>query len=354
MSQQLPHYVYELIDVTVKDSPKVLYVGKGVGSRVKDHAKKVAAKIKLSKEVKDDKEIVIKQLLEKAKVSPTCLKELVIGRYATKEEAFAVESTLIKWIYGHRHLTNKVHGHHADQIRENGDYDFNSDLEPLAYMSQRRHNIATRGIKGVAETLKESLIDMGFEDIFIAGLIGQDFSLLWKVPGFPIVVQLKLQENNQKVVLNARPSMQIKMDNKTVAAASKKSNYLEFLALMGSAGYLVSARDNLKLTFSALFESNFKTGANWGKSNQKNIFALTGKNIVRRTSFQDGISASNAEMIGSYLRDLEIRLMIAKEKLNIDNVQEHRPQFLKSLIKIFQSKPATKYISSSKSSINLF
>jgi hypothetical protein len=42
----------------------------------------------------------------------------VIGRFDTEQEAFAVESCLIKWSYGIGNLTNTVHGHHHEFIRE--------------------------------------------------------------------------------------------------------------------------------------------------------------------------------------------------------------------------------------------
>ena len=49
--------------------------------------------------------------------------QTVIGRFETRDEAYAVESTLINWVYGYDTLTNMNRGHNANQIRPCGVWD---------------------------------------------------------------------------------------------------------------------------------------------------------------------------------------------------------------------------------------
>lgn len=338
------YYVYELIDATNQGIFRVFYVGKGSGPRVKEHAKRVLAKVKNGEKLDGEKEIALKQLLIDGKAKPENLKELVIGRYQTEEEALAVEATLIKWIYGINTLGNKVHGHRSNQVRAKGNYDFDSELEPLGHMAQRIHNIKTRGILEQAEDLKTTLICMGFRDVKIAWK-SQDFGLFWFVPNFPVVVQLKIQENNNKVVLNARPSMQKldllapeKPDSKT-----RKSNHKEFLGLMKEAGYCVSAASSVEFAFAALFESSVKTGKIWSEDLQEKIKEITGESIQTRTSFHNGIELASIEVIGNYLRDLQIRLSIASYRISAQSQDQVSSTHFSTLIKLFQSKPGNKY-----------
>lgn len=114
------YYVYVLIDP--RDN-EVFYVGKGQGERAFQHERDVISQInKLSAdeviEFEHNKEERIKDILScSLKVSA-----FVIGRYNTQVESLAVESTLIKWVYGFDELTNKVHGHGHDSIRAKDDY----------------------------------------------------------------------------------------------------------------------------------------------------------------------------------------------------------------------------------------
>lgn len=100
----MEHYVYELVD---KGNGKVFYVGKGTGERPYSHEKEASgdnnnAKIDKIREIGDN--LIIR----------------VIGRYKTECEAFAVESTLIHWVYGYDNLTNYQSGHGQKTIREKG------------------------------------------------------------------------------------------------------------------------------------------------------------------------------------------------------------------------------------------
>jgi hypothetical protein len=88
-----PYYVYVWMDSSTK---RVSYVGKGQGERI-------------FRQTKEDKEIHSSEL------------RLVIGRFDTDEEAFAVESTLIHWVYGIENLNNKQSGHGSYAVRNKGD-----------------------------------------------------------------------------------------------------------------------------------------------------------------------------------------------------------------------------------------
>ena len=95
----LQYYVYELRDPR---NNELFYVGKGTRDRVNHHDS--------PDEDADgtEKERRIASIREAG--YPDCIR-LVIGRYRTEEEAFAVEATLIKWVYGRDNLTNLVAGH---------------------------------------------------------------------------------------------------------------------------------------------------------------------------------------------------------------------------------------------------
>ncbi|MFT5725910.1 MAG: hypothetical protein ACI8PB_000026 [Desulforhopalus sp.] len=101
-----PFYVYALIDNSNK---KVFYVGKGQDDRIFQHKKEVERGNVIS-----DKQTEINNLMQ----SGCEVKEYVIGRFGTEEEAFAVESTLIHWVYGKDSLTNNASGHGSQHIRD--------------------------------------------------------------------------------------------------------------------------------------------------------------------------------------------------------------------------------------------
>lgn len=104
------YYVYELLD----NEGKVFYVGKGMGERAYSHEEE--AKIDNKETKKLDKIRELEQSGNKVKI-------IVIGRYDTEAEAFAVESTLIHWVYGYDNLTNVQSGHGSDTIRPYGKTD---------------------------------------------------------------------------------------------------------------------------------------------------------------------------------------------------------------------------------------
>ncbi len=100
------HYVYELFNIKTGE---VFYVGKGSEERISDHERE-------AENVKDlmrkDKHQMIIDLKKSSNYG-----QRVIGRYNTELEAFAVESTLIHWMYGFESLTNIQRGKGSDTIR---------------------------------------------------------------------------------------------------------------------------------------------------------------------------------------------------------------------------------------------
>lgn len=349
------YYVYELIDLSDRKNPKTFYVGKGIGSRVKNHAILVAHKIKHGETITDPKEQEIQNLLETKNIKPDCLGELVIGRYETESEALAVEATLIKWAHGQQNLTNKVHGHGSDQIREKGDYSLDNELQPVGYVASRKINIINRGIVERAQTLMKCLEPLGFENIFEKMFGEMEYGIYWPVPDFPVTVQIKMQESNNKVVLNARPSYQVIDPASTdlkLSSREKAENHQDFCKLLTLGGYIISAANIRQKSFAALFESTIINGSEIGRAEKIIIHKNTGNNISTRSSFHNGIESSNVQLIGIYLRDLQIRLTLAKTQLDLSSEVSIKHEVFNKLLRLFQSKPATKY--STKAGIHLF
>ena len=99
------YYVYELVD---SKTSKVFYVGKGQGERALQHSQEAANSNTESPKL---------NMINKIQAAGNEVIERVIGRYKTENEAFAVESTLIHWVYGYDNLTNLAGGHGCDSIR---------------------------------------------------------------------------------------------------------------------------------------------------------------------------------------------------------------------------------------------
>lgn len=163
-----PHYVYVLIDPTANN--EVFYVGKGQGARIQSHEKAAAKFESEEDEAETDNTSKLGRLraIAQSGASPV---RLIIGRYETAAEAFAVEATLIHWVYGRTKLTNVAAGHNHDCIRDNGN--LNEQHPGLEVQKERsndgsfmrdvvlgpyeQHNIAAR----LAE-LREQMILMSY------------------------------------------------------------------------------------------------------------------------------------------------------------------------------------------------
>ena len=134
----LPHYVYELRDPR---NNAVFYVGKGTRNRVDAHDicdidEADDAQGGLVSSPKEEQIRSIKRVL------PDGPLRVIIGRYESSAEAFAVETMLIKWVYGIEQLTNLVHGHrhrstrpHAQQAKWRDGYSHIDGIDRLRQMS---------------------------------------------------------------------------------------------------------------------------------------------------------------------------------------------------------------------------
>lgn len=118
----LPFYVYVLMHPFTKE---VIYVGKGKGTRMQQHSREVKLKMAIGENPTTIKHQKIKEIMD---LSGELL-ELVVARFETECEAFAVESTLIKWVYGFDALTNAIHGHGSEFIREKNNFEQSESLD---------------------------------------------------------------------------------------------------------------------------------------------------------------------------------------------------------------------------------
>ena len=102
-----PYYVYALADPT--NDGKIFYVGKGKSIRGNDHLKEARRDLEKSSPKLDQ----IRRIEEVGEVPIVS----VLGRFDSEQEAYAVESTLIHWVYVHENLTNIQVGHGWRHIR---------------------------------------------------------------------------------------------------------------------------------------------------------------------------------------------------------------------------------------------
>ena len=139
----LPYYVYILLN-PLKNN-KAFYVGKGTGQRAGAHERDVdrlledenrKRKQQIEQEKKsqdeenlhlaafDEKSLSDKQReileLKNANASPL---QIIVGRYETEEEAYAVEAVLIHFMFGYENLTNVASGHGYKFLRTKKEYE---------------------------------------------------------------------------------------------------------------------------------------------------------------------------------------------------------------------------------------
>jgi hypothetical protein len=141
------YYVYALIDSRRMDESGygIFYIGKGSNKRVLDHVKNVNAMINSfdteesesfvgdSKEKNDNESSKVRRIKEINDDVDAHVIECIVGRFDTAEEAFAVEATLIEWVYGREknqgQLTNIQPGRYSKHIRSKGNFDTNERLD---------------------------------------------------------------------------------------------------------------------------------------------------------------------------------------------------------------------------------
>ncbi|MDG1732572.1 MAG: GIY-YIG nuclease family protein [Thalassotalea sp.] len=157
------YYVYTLVH---REQQKVFYVGKGQGERGHQHEKDAENLASDSSKI---------STINSIKVKGENVDVRVIGRFDNEDAAFAVESTLISWVYGFNNLTNSVHGHGADTVREIGDFCEVEGLDiPLRtrrsngeYSDEmEREKLKNESVKRLKELRKyiESKINISFDE----------------------------------------------------------------------------------------------------------------------------------------------------------------------------------------------
>jgi len=146
-STLLPHYVYILLNPIDQNNP--FYVGVGSGKRGENHEAEVRRELNAI-ESELDNSTDATQLSEKKKVIKNIIDSgqspyvLVIGRYEMREEALAVESTLIKFVYGFHELTNAIHGHGERFIRPKNNFE---DIPGIDIPKTATHDLSYRNSK---------------------------------------------------------------------------------------------------------------------------------------------------------------------------------------------------------------
>jgi hypothetical protein len=160
----LPFYVYILMHPLTKE---VIYIGKGKGTRMQQHSREVKLKMAIGEALTTAKHQKIKEIIDFSGE----LLEFVVARFETEDEAFAVEATLIKWVYGFDALTNAVHGRGSEYIREKNNFEQSEYLDIQAPVrsndgSYRDANIAALQASGAYDLLTEikmQLLQRGFD-----------------------------------------------------------------------------------------------------------------------------------------------------------------------------------------------
>ena len=122
----LPYYVYLLLNPLARN--RVFYVGKGTGQRAGAHYNDVNRLLKqlaqegqdqLTKDELNSKQDVVRKIAEAGK-RPL---EVIVGRYETEQEAYAVEATLLHFLYGKSCLTNIASGRRHRYIRSKEEFE---------------------------------------------------------------------------------------------------------------------------------------------------------------------------------------------------------------------------------------
>ena len=142
-------YVYELVNSLTKE---VFYIGKGTGDRAYQHKKEANNTDKSNNRLNE---------IRKIESSGGEVIERVIGRYITEKEAFAVESTLIHWVYGRDKLKNDTGGHGCDSIRPFGN---NEEIEGIDIPEKIRCFDGSYSKEGEAQREENNIISF-MEDI---------------------------------------------------------------------------------------------------------------------------------------------------------------------------------------------
>lgn len=219
-------YVYALIDPR---SASVFYVGKGQRERVLHHAGQVVVEgaFRDSADNKDhssdgaartEKELQIAEI----KIAGLTVIERVLARFNTEQEAYAVESVLIHWVYGRKQeggvLTNVQAGRSHSHVRRKGNLERCEHLdvvkklraEPGVYGSAALKQLLDNQVPTIAgETVQQlrSLLPARMRHLTISDpeVIESGRWVGAKVAIDEPDVILRLQFSPKKLVTNLRP-----------------------------------------------------------------------------------------------------------------------------------------------------
>lgn len=231
------YYVYQLIDPR---DESVFYVGEGQGKRVQAHMDEYHALVAKNQGLNHPKHKKIKEIINSGK-SPICL---IIGRYKTKEQALAVEATLINWVYGHAELTNLNRGHGHENVRVKGNIEHNIDLDPPVpgdgrTAEMRREYLRYAGTVSAVDYVRESLKNLGYS-VFESGCNEYDsryfptfangeYGFICHVAGIDFIIKSRennlfniclantpLTNKNIEKLESYSPSLEVRVANNTV------------------------------------------------------------------------------------------------------------------------------------------
>ena len=182
----MDHYVYMLFN---KDTEEVFYVGKGQGYRIDEHERETTESEKVKR---------IENLKAENKFG-----KLIVGRFKTESEAFAVESVLINWMYGFSNLTNLISGHNAFYIRGQGDFsevkgidiERKSSFNDGSYTEGQRKKIVNNNIEEKLLNLQRLCQELLGDSYFVSDpdiSVPQDPTVYIHRDGWPARIRLKL------------------------------------------------------------------------------------------------------------------------------------------------------------------
>lgn len=141
------HYVYVLLDPR-ESPPKPFYVGKGIFNRAYEHIRN--SRSSFDKDIHDhvisvgiSGDEIIKDILDKNDFSnkDKVIRDLlslnfsekdivrIVARKITEKNSFALESMLIKHVYGSEKLTNQQSGHDSDRFRDFDKWDYQDSYD---------------------------------------------------------------------------------------------------------------------------------------------------------------------------------------------------------------------------------
>jgi hypothetical protein len=202
--QLLPYYVYELRDPREN---KPFYVGKGTRQRVDSH----------SEAEENEKGRYISDI----KAAGFEVTRVVIARFETEAEAFALEAALIKWVYGFGNLVNRVLGHRSDLIRSHSEKEAGFSTMPLldvprpqcvrdgAYTAEQREKIRNNLIEEKLDALYRVMVERLPECSISAPNVDrpQDPCIFIEIPTNRVAaVQVKMQLTGKSYCVNIVPT----------------------------------------------------------------------------------------------------------------------------------------------------